>query len=377
MMQESDSEVSESDSSRTRGNLFTVNGENTPTCIITVGSNNCRVLIDSGADDNVIDEATYNSWEVKPKLIAPTIKLYSYNSNEPLPVIGEFNSVVYGNDKQCSGVFLVIRGRSGCLLSCDTSRRLGLFQTQAFSEINNVKNSNEDYKELFREFKSVFNDTIGCLKGYEVELHVDETIKPKQQPYRRIAHHLIQPVEKELQKLLKNDIIEKVSEPSEWVSAIVVVPKPKKPGEVRITIDSRLANKAIKRTRYVVPTTEQIAYDMNGAKVFSRLDCNKAFHQVRLKKKSRPITTFITHKGRFRFKRLHMGVNVASEEFQKALGEALEGLEGVKNLADDIVVFGRNRKEHDKRLRELCLRLEEKGITCSPDNCEIGVSELT
>jgi hypothetical protein len=117
------------------------------------------------------------------------------------------------------------------------------------------------YATLMEEYGTVFTDKIGKLKGFEVKLHVDELVPPKQVPYRRTPYHLLEAVEKELDKLMKDDIIEPVTEPPTWVSAMVVVPKPKKEGEVRITLDSRLANKAIRRIRYVTPTTEEIAYD--------------------------------------------------------------------------------------------------------------------
>jgi hypothetical protein len=108
------------------------------------------------------------------------------------------------------------------------------------------------------------------------------SIHPKQQPYRRVPYYLAKPIENKINKLIANDIIEQVNRPSEWVSALVAVPKEKKPGEVRLTIDSRLANKAVTRIKYVTPTTEEIAYDLNGATVFSKIDLNKAFHQIEL-----------------------------------------------------------------------------------------------
>ena len=129
---------------------------------------------------------------------------------------------------------------------------------------------------------------------------------------------------------MKNDIIEPVTEPP--LSAMVVVPKPKKEGEVRITLD-----KAIRRIRFVTPTTEEIAYDMNGAKVMSILDLNKALHQLVFDVASRGITTFNTHKGLFRSKRLNMGIFAASEIFQHVIQQqVLCGLKGVRNLADDV-----------------------------------------
>ena len=77
-------------------------------------------------------------------------------------------------------------------------------------------------------------------------------------------------------------MIEESKEPTGWVSQIVVVPKEKKPGKVRITTDMRLANKAIVREKFPTATVEKIAYDLNGTDVFSELNLNKAFHQIEL-----------------------------------------------------------------------------------------------
>ncbi len=123
----------------------------------------------------------------------------------------------------------------------------------------------------------------------------------------------------------------------------------------------------------MTPTTEEIAYDLNGATVFSRIDLDKAFHQIELSEESREIKTFVTHLGFFRFKRLHMGVCSASEEFQHALQKALTGLSGVRNIADDIIVYAKDEDEHDERLIALCERLKQSGLTASADNCELGV----
>ena len=68
--------------------------------------------------------------------------------------------------------------------------------------------------------------------------------------------------------------------PVKWLSQLVIVPKEKKPGEVRIPVDSREANKAILRTKFVTPTTGEIIYHLKGTTVFSELDFNKAFHQL-------------------------------------------------------------------------------------------------
>ena len=136
-------------------------------------------------------------------------------------------------------------------------------------------------------------------------------------------------MEKELQRLQELDTIKKVEGPTPWVSPIVVVPKST---VVRICVDMCMAN------------IEDILAHLNGQTVFSTLDFNSGFHKFRLAEESRYITTFSSHKGLHRYKRLNYGVNAAPEIFQAAVTELLSGLSGCRNFADDILVFGKTKK---------------------------------
>ena len=62
---------------------------------------------------------------------------------------------------------------------------------------------------------------------------------------------------------------------------------------------------------------------------------------------SRPITTFSTHIGLRRYKRLSFGISSAAEVFQNIIQSTIANIPGAINISDDIVVFGRNQKEHD------------------------------
>jgi hypothetical protein len=77
---------------------------------------------------------------------------------------------------------------------------------------------------------------------------------------------------------------------------------------------------------------------MNGSKYFSKIDLKQAYHQLELKEESRYITTFSTHEGLFRYKRLNYGTNSVPELFQNILQQNLSDIRGVKNIADDIIV---------------------------------------
>lgn len=70
-------------------------------------------------------------------------------------------------------------------------------------------------------------------------------------------------------------IIRKVTEPTKWVSSLVIVRKPS--GDLRICMDPTHLNKAIQRPHYQTPTVEEITANLHGAKVFSVLDAKDGF----------------------------------------------------------------------------------------------------
>ena len=179
-------------------------------------------------------------------------------------------------------------------------------------------------------------------------------------------------VEDELKRLEELDIIEKVDGPTPWVSPIVVAPKPKNPDEIRICVDMRLPNKAVKRERHITPTIDDIIVELTGAKVFSKLDLNSGYHQVELSPESRYITTFTTHVGLRRYKRLIFSISSAAEKFQAIIRDSLDELQGVKNISDDIIIYGKDQAEHDLRLRKVFERLREKNITLNKGKCEFN-----
>ena len=138
--------------------------------------------------------------------------------------------------------------------------------------------------------------------------------------------------------MTQDQIIAPVESATDWVSNIVVVKKSNK--KLRICIDPKDLNKAIRRPHYNMPTIDDMAPDLTKAKVFSVVDAKDGFWQVKLTDKSSYCTTFNTPFGRFRWLRMPFGIRSASEEFQRRISTALEGLAGVKVIVDDILIYG-------------------------------------
>ena len=150
----------------------------------------------------------------------------------------------------------------------------------------------EKYREVFTG--------VGKLKDFQLKLHIIDDVTPVAQPVRILPFGSRAKVDEKLDELLAKDIIEEVSRnPTEW--PLVVVPKTD--GDVRICVDMHRANSAIERERHSIPTIEKVLYDLNGSTDFLKLDLKWGFHQVELDERSREITTFVTHRGLYRYKR--------------------------------------------------------------------------
>ena len=81
----------------------------------------------------------------------------------------------------------------------------------------------------------------------------------------------------------------------------------------------------LKRHHRKIPTFDELSSDIAGCKVFSVLDTNKAFHQVKLSEKSSYMMTIISPFGRYRYLRMPFGINSATEVFQDYFGEIVRG----------------------------------------------------
>ena len=69
-------------------------------------------------------------------------------------------------------------------------------------------------------------------------------------------------------------------------------------------------------------------------------------------------------------------MNVSAEIFQRKLNQTLEGSDGVVCVADDIVVFGRDKEDHDNKLRLLLQRCRETGMKLNRNKCEFRLDEI-
>ena len=219
--------------------------------------------------------------------------------------------------------------------------------------------------EIVREYASVFGDDTGEIEG-EYSIRLDSSVQPVQHAARRVPVAIREKLKETLDEMVKSDIITPVEEPTEWISSMVAITK--KDDRLRICLDPKDLNRAIQREHYQLPTIEDIATRLHGAKVFTVLDVKNGVWHVKLDERSSRLTTFNTLYGRYRYKRMPFGISSAPEVFQKKMHQLIEGLDGIEVVADDFVVVGYGRTveeanlDHDQRLRTFLERCRERGV---------------
>ena len=355
--------------------IFSVgkSAKKTPTAKVKIGSSHINMMVDSGSTVNIMSYKTYQSIQPVPTLkSAKGEKLLPYATKKEIPIVGKFQCILESKHCFTTGTVYVTKIDAGSILGFESAVELKVLHIA-----NRIQQTHQSpgAQKICSRHPKLFQG-IGKLKGTKVKLHINESVTPVAQPHRRIPFHMRKKVEAELQRLQELDIIEDVKGPTPWVSPIVAAPKPGNPEQIRICVDMRCANKAVMRTRHITPTLEELLSDLNGATMFSKLDLNKGYHQCELDESSRYITTFSTHLGLKRYKRLSFGISSAAELFQNAIEQSLIGLQGVKNMSDDILVWGKNAEEHDKNLESVFQRLQEKNLTLNKAKCQFHLDKI-
>ena len=299
-------------------------------------------------------------WSQNPHFYHIQRTYNAYNISSPLPVEGYVLTSITANGQTKSLQCLLIKNAETIILGHHTAVALDLLRVGPPKTANHVQtltlDKNNALNILLDRYKDRFTG-LGQLKDVTVKIHVDDTVTPVVQKPRRLPILLQQQVDVEIDHLIKLNVLEQVTKPPTWVNPLIVVPK--KIG-IRLCVDMRMANTAIIREPYQIPTLEEILHEFNGCKYFTTLDFNQGYHQITLAEESRDLTAFASRKGILRYTRLIYGISPASEIYQREIELMLSGLDRVKNISDDIIIGAESIEELLKRMESTLERLRQQ-----------------
>ena len=257
---------------------------------------------------------------------------------------------------------LAILGRAACE------------QLELVKRVNTValESNTASKQDLTRAYADVFRGTGSYDREYHIRLKEDAL--PVIQPMRTVPYAKQAKLKETLDRLQRTGIIAEVHKPTDWVHNLVVTEK--KDGSMRICLDPRPLNKAIRREHYRIPTPTDVQARLAGKQLFTVVDMQDAFWHVRLTEPSSYLCTFSTPWGRKHFLRMPFGIFSASEVLQQRNDETFSNIPNVHVIADDIIIAGKDDEEHDEALRTVMERARQKNVRFSPSKLQFKIPEV-
>ncbi len=254
------------------------------------------------------------------------------------------------------------------------------FSNQAeYLVLPGIEQASPIYK-LCAKYAKVFRSKAAATPA-EIKPMSIETVAGVQWPasmrqrVRQIPEAYRAEVEKLLEEMLAQDVIEKVASADKYSQLIVVR---KKDGSLRLCIDFRGLNSVTVRNRHPLPLIRELAQRLRGQKLFGVLDLSQGYWQAPLAEESRELTVFATTSGMYQFKRVAFGLCNAPAYFQHALRTEILGhlQDSCLVYIDDILVFGKTEDEFLANLEKVLEALQSRGIAVKPAKCKLGVQSI-
>ena len=224
-----------------------------------------------------------------------------------------------------------------------------------------------DVRALLEEYKDIFTDvpSITNLGEHGIQLTTTEPIKGKMYP---LPHAMRETLDKEIDNMLAMGVIEESS--AAYASPVVMVKKPD--GSTRVCIDYRKLNSVTVFDPEPMPTAEEIFAKLAGDRFFSKFDLSKGYWQVPVREDDRDLTTFVCHRGLFRFRVMPFGLVNAPATFSRLMRRVLRDSQCLDNYLDDVLTHTSDWTRHLLALRDFFERIRRANLTLRPSKCEIG-----
>ena len=366
---------------------------------------NLRCKVDTGAGGNVMPLRVFAKLfprritsDGKPTGLRPTpTRLTAYNGS-PIPQLGALDTTIDWKPKgqalpnRLHTRWYVADTAGPAILGLPSCSKLGVVQMNCAVEIkkkplpNTPKRPTTERDTVKQDLKKLQHTTpltsredlieaypdrfegIGRFPGtYHISLRDDA--KPVVHAPRKCPIAMRPLVREKLDEFLDQGIIVPVEEPTDWVSSLAYSWKAN--GKLRVCLDPKDLNKAIRRDHYRTPTVEEITHELAGSTRFTKLDGTSSYLCVVLDYESSILTTFNSPWGRYRFVRLPFGLACSQDIFQRMMDQILTRCDGVIGIADDVVVHGKDDAEHDKRLHKFMEVAREHGLVFNKDKCAV------
>ena len=163
---------------------------------------------------------------------------------------------------------------------------------------------------------------------------------------------------------------------SPWGAPVLFVKK--KDGSLRFYIDYRDLNKVTIRNQYPLPRIDDLFHQLQGAKVFSKIDMRSGYHQLKIRSEDVPKTAFRTRYGHYKFLVMPFGLTNAPVVFMDLMNRIFQPYldQFVIVFIDDILIYSSSKEDHEERLRVVLQILRENKLYAKFSKCQFWLDSV-
>lgn len=152
----------------------------------------------------------------------------------------------------------------------------------------------------------------------------------------------------------------------------------KKDGSLRLCVDYRQLNQVTVKKKYPLPRIDELFDQLQGARVFSKIDLRSEYYQLRVKEEDVPKNAFRTRYGHFEFLVLPFGLTNAPPAFmdlmQRVFREELDEFGII--FIDDILIYSPDEETHEQHLRIVLQKHREHQLYAKFSKCEFWLENV-
>ena len=238
-----------------------------------VNGKHLAFLIDSGASVNLLPE------KYATHLVASTDRSVKSYCDTVLQTKGTSRQIIVNprNKKKYSVEFVVVDNACQPIIGVKAAKQMQLLHI--------MENNFEKVASLDQSL--TFDGKVGTLPGRQ-HLTIDSSTTPVVMPDRRVPIAVKAKLKTELDSMVERGIITPVTEPTPWVSQLVVANKPN--GKITVCIDPKYLNKALQREHYTMPILDDVLHELSSSKVVTKVDLQNGYWHVELDEESSLLT---------------------------------------------------------------------------------------